>query len=246
MTDIDWTSEAARRLQARPHPLHNNDPVSPPNVDHQVAPISKEKPERIVVSMGLPRHRPLADIIEGLRGTADEIHNRGAKAIALASELAAKGYAASTLGDGGSRGTDPTSSTERAAGVNQDKARYDRWVGIDRRLAAALAEAEQATSHLGSLIKDITHHAADVDPVPVGTGYCQACNRFCRPDKARPGNRLRSGLCPTDYRAWLRAGQPHHNDWIRTRRDGWTDDNGVVHTPEPDHDIDLSSERLDL
>lgn len=247
-TEIDWSSEAAHRLQARPHRQPKGDPMLPPNVDHKVAPTSTVVLERVVASIGLPWHPPLRDIIDGMRDAADEVHANGAAAVALARELAAKGYPSSTLGDGGSRGTDPTSSTERAAGLGGDPKKAhkpSRWVGVDVRLAAAYATAAKATKDLDNLIADIVQHAEDLDYVPVGTGECQACGRFCRPDKAKPGNRLRSGLCPTDYRAWLRANQPVRTEWVRQRRLSFTDpDTEVLHTPEPDHDIDLSSEVL--
>lgn len=198
--------------------------------------------DRTIASIGLPRHASPKALAESSHRVGDRLHNRGDAAIHLASLLAAKGYPTSTGSDGGPRSTDPTSSTERAA---QRAIEWkDRWEGVDHRLATALSDLDRANTKADALIMEILQHAEDLDPVPVGTGECQACGRFCRPDKAKPGNRLRAGLCPTDYRAWLRASKPHRGDWVRTRRGEFTDDNGVLHTPEPDHDIDLTSEAL--
>lgn len=195
-----------------------------------------------IAAIGLARHPAPAVIEAQMNKTSDRVRRDGARAIELARNLASTGYPSSTLGDGGSRGSDDTSSTERAAGVLNQRPMVNRWADADRRLAAAFAVAHKANQQLEHEIANIVAHAADLDPVPVGTGECQACGRFCRPDKDRPGNRLRSGLCPTDYRAWLRAGQPQRNEWVRTRRTDFTDENGVLHTPEPDHDIDLTRE----
>lgn len=198
-----------------------------------------------VAAMGLKRHPSLRTISDNLRAAADALDAQGEKGVLMARELAAKGYPSSTLGDGGSRGTDDTSSTERAAGLGGDPKKptqRNEWAGVDSRLASALFLASRSATLVESLVKNICHHAEDLDRVPVGTGECQACGRFCRPDGKHPGNRLRSGLCPTDYRAYLRAGQPDRGYWIHQRRGHLTDDNGVLHTPEPDHDLDLSTE----
>lgn len=248
MTDRDPVEHAvALRLAERPGGRHPA-PEPPKGKEPVVRPAGADRPsDQVVASIGLPHHAPLRDIIENLRASADEVSAHGARAIALARELAAVGYAASTLGDGGSRGTDDTSSTERAAGLGgplDAKPRPNRWRGVDARLARAYTTADRAAKDLKTLVADIVQHAEDLDPIPVGTGECQACGRFCRPDKDRPGNRLRSGLCPTDYRAYLRAGQPDRGYWIHQRRGDLTDENDVLHTPEPDHDIDLSSEVL--
>ena len=193
-----------------------------------------------VAAIGLPRHPPPKAITESTRDVSDTLRTHGGRAVELSHVLAARGYAASTLGDGGSRGTDGTSSTERAA----TKDFHDRWKNADRALAQALAEFDRWAKHANHLILDLIHHAQDLDPIPAGTGECQACGRFCRPDATRPGNRLRSGFCPTDYRAMLRSSTTDRGGWIRARRGDLTDDQGILHTPEPDHDIDLTTEKL--
>lgn len=245
--EIDWTTPAAKRLMERDLIHHDRPPDTPDPVDHEVTKVLPAPPGPVVASMGLPWHPAPKAIADDLRAAADRVSDQCAKALSLARELAANGYPGSTLGDGGSRGTDSTSSTERAAGLGgrpEDKPRQNEWAGVDRKLAAALAAASRASKNLDALIQNICHHAPDLDRVPVGTGECQACGRFCRPDAKHAGNRLRSGLCPTDYRAYLRAGQPERSAWIHQRRGDLTDDDGVLHTPEPDHDIDLSSMEL--
>ena len=213
-------------------------PQPPPyvNMEHQ-GPTAI--PDPVVASIGLPRHRSMGNIAENGHATAAKVHLEGTAAVRMAAVLAARGWGTSTLGDGGSRGTDSTSAPERSVLADY----VDRWTGVDRLLAQRLADYDKASSQLAKLIADLLHHAKDHDPIPAGTGECQACGRFCRPDGTKPGNRLRAGLCPTDYRAWLRAGQPARSDWVRTKRSELTDDQGVLHTPEPDHDIDLTSEK---
>src|SRR5690606_29373811 len=44
-----------------------------------------------------------------------ERRTRGERAVSMADALTSRGYPANTLGDGGSRSSDPTSSTERSA-----------------------------------------------------------------------------------------------------------------------------------
>lgn len=193
--------------------------------------------DRTIAAMGLPRHPGTHSCAKSARDAAGRVDADGLRAIDMASALAARGYSASTLGDGGSRGTDDTSSTERHASATGEAT---RWFGVDVRLAQALQDWHRASVAVSGLVDELLRHAMDVDPVPSGTGECMGCGRFCRPDRDKPGNRLRSGLCPTDYRAWLRAGQPPRAQWVTERRRSFTDETGVLHTPEPDHDLDLS------
>jgi hypothetical protein len=195
--------------------------------------------DRTIASAGLPKHPEPYAIAKALRDAATRLEESGLDAIDMVSILAARGYSASTLGDGGSRGSDSTSSTERHA--TQDGG--SRWFNADREYAQLLRTVWLDAQAVISTIDEILRHAQDIDPTPAGTGSCMACDRFCRPDKDKPGNRLVSGLCPTDYRAWARAGRPLRIQWIAERRRSFTDEQGTLHTPEPDHDLDLSRER---
>lgn len=132
----------------------------------------------------------------------------------------ATGWPASTLGDGtGAHTSDPTSSVERAA------LDPDRWATIDTDLATALRTIWHNGLTVLTLTDRITSHASDDDPVPAGTGPCtiRTCDTTCRPDRRRPDNRLRSGLCPACWAAWTRYLKANKNatlvEWrpIRTR-----------------------------
>ena len=191
-----------------------------------------------IASIGLPHHPPPFVLIATLRETVDDLERHLPAAIRMTHLLAAQGWPTGTMGDGGARSTDSTSGPERA--VLGDY--IDRGAGGDVRLAQALQDMTKAVALVRKLVANAVHHARDLDPVPAGTGECQACGRFCRPDQARPGNRLRSGLCPTDYRAMNRAAPPSRQDWITARRQALTDPAGILHTPEPDHDLDLTSD----
>lgn len=224
----------------RGFPRHGGEPNTPEPVDHQVARNPVVPPERVVAAIGLSRHASVSKIVARVDKLRARLSDDGEKAIEYARHLAARGYPASTLGDGGSRATDDTSSTERL--TIQGLERRDEWAGVDARLAAALAVVDQGVQALDALVANICHHAADLDRVPVGTGECGCCGRFCRPTKDRPGFRLRSGLCPACYMAWYRSGMPHpQNDWVRAHRAKLTDDQGRLH-PEDDSTIDMSAE----
>lgn len=195
-------------------------------------------PDAVVRSIGLPRHPGVTVIVEIGQTHLQRLVSDGDRAVEYASLLASRGYANSTLGDGGSRATDGTSSTERTA-LRDFR---DRWVDVDVLLATRLRDFHRAGLALDALVADVLHHAADLDHVPAGTGECVCCSRFCRPSKDKPGNRIQAWFCPTCYRAWARAGRPERSGWIRQRQKDLTDDHGVLHTPEPDHDLDLSRE----
>ena len=232
-------------------------PPSPPVIarnphDAAVPPIP---PDAAVASIGLPRHPTPFEIAGVLEDTAKALRRDGSRAIDLARVLAARGYAASTLGDGGSRGTDATSSTERQAqravpgldsrGKPLPLPPDAKWYGADRTYAQSLRDIWRLSLTLTASTSEIVRHADTTDPTPAGTGACRACERVCRPTKERPNNRLRSGLCPTCYRAWLaymkQGGGQLWSDWVGRRRESYTERDSVgglvaIHTPEPDHD----------
>lgn len=45
-----------------------------------------------------------------------------------------------------------------------------------------------------------------------GSGDCMACGRYC---SGAASDRLRSGLCPSDYIRWVRAGRPDRFEFCR-------------------------------
>lgn len=182
-------------------------------------------PDQAVETVGLPSHARPRDLAKELRDFAKLCDGDLAKAIRLSSLLAARGWSGSTLGDGtGTRGSDTTSSVERAAGIQQDVATFadirpDRFAHADRDLAAYLALIEQAVAKVTKLATDLLAHADDVDELPAGTGNCACCQRFCRPGVTGSDNdRLRAGLCPACWKDWSRLGRPDRGVWILERR----------------------------
>jgi hypothetical protein len=159
----------------------------------------------------------LRDVVVQLRRAADLLdasppHDRKLADVALcrclqctAELLAARGWPSSTLGSG-SRSSDTTSSTERAAGVDSPSRhpRLPQFADLDVTLAAQLRALGQGSDALIGLVATLRSHASDEDPTPAGTGNCGACERFCRPTADRPDNRLTVGYCPTCSVAWYR------------------------------------------
>lgn len=137
--------------------------------------------------------------------------------------LAARGWPPGTLGSG-SRSADTTSSTERAAGVNSDTTELvrDEYAILHEDLAKHLRLIWSSAGRLVHLIGTVRSQAPTDDPVPVGTGHCVACTRFCRPDARRPDNRLKAGLCPACWASWMRWRRTHpagiRSDFITWRK----------------------------
>lgn len=174
-----------------------------------------------------------ADLVQPLRDLADILervpaHDRRKADVGLcgclectAELLAARGYPSSTLGSG-SRSSDTTSSTERAAGVATG--RLPRYVDLDVTLAARLRTLRYTADEVAALVRELrSHERADLsdDPTPAGTGSCVACGEFVRPG-TDPDRRLRSGLgpaCHSSYMRWQKT-HPHssRSDFIGWRR----------------------------
>lgn len=240
------------RRCAGPHTPH------PPSLGKKDGPRSTDRPDPVIRSIGLASHPTPAVIADALEAAAAALRASGLEAIDMASILASRGYAAVTLGDGGSRGTDTASGPERNAYRPGDRTDAGapipppaaaRWWNADHHYARTLADLWKLARHARSSTDELLHHADDVDPTPAGTGSCRACHRECRPTARKPGNRLRSGLCPTCYRAWRRHVDGDNpslwSDWVAKRREGYTERDAdgrvvAIHTPEPDHDIDLT------
>ena len=156
------------------------------------------------------RHPAPSVLAKNLRQVADRLDDQGNRAIRQATVLAARGWPATTTGCDGSRSSDPTTSTERAA-LNPGP--YD---DIDNRLARQLLLAWHVCLELHASIDMILAHANDDDPIPPGTGHCLRCERFCRPDDHKPHNRIVSAFCPACYHKWWRLGKPERSTFIRT------------------------------
>lgn len=192
------------------------------------------------------RHPKPTIIARQLRRLADILDDEGDKATRRAAVLAARGYPTSTAG-GGRNGTADCSSTERAAGLAGDDGPLTPppYTGIDERLAKQLRVVWGSARGAEDTIHLINSKAADDDPIPVGTGMCIRCDRFCRPSKKDPNDRLRLQLCPADYRAFKRwqQGRPIHtpddrDQWLYER---WLDDN-----PEGDREAWLKIRKAQI
>lgn len=178
--------------------------------------------DRTIDTIGLVHHPKPKVLAQQLRALATLIENDGPTAVRAATVLAARGYPAGTSGDGtGSRTSDNTSSTERAAGVTTDDMRTGRYTGVDVRLAKLLRLIWKTGLDIETLLVDLLAHGDDVDLVPAGTGDCECCKRFVRPTPERPHDRLRSGLCDACRKAWDKAnkgGQLDRGRWLIERR----------------------------
>jgi hypothetical protein len=116
-----------------------------------------------------------------------------------AQTYASAGYPSRTIGDGGGRSSDHTSSTERAGTTRA------LFADLDYDLARALDALDDTLAPAEGLVARILAHASDDDIVPAGTGPCvvSTCDHLCNPRK-NLHDRLRSGLCPSCHQAWIR------------------------------------------
>lgn len=152
-----------------------------------------------------------------LRRLADKLDTNGGRALEMAGVLAARGFPASTSGNG-ARSSDTTSSTERAALLAAPKDRGGpwrpgEWEDADRRLATNLRTLHTTALTVEAGIDTVLRHASTADQLPAGTGYCTcggdcALDRkgptFCAPRQNGPSDRLKVGLAPNCYRRFLR------------------------------------------
>lgn len=182
-----------------------------------------------------PPYRRIAGNLRDFANVLDALgeHNRRAAAVGnchclgcRAEILAARGFPTGTLGSG-ARSSDTTSSTERAVGLGGGGEVLSPpdpvFVGIDQKLAKHMRLIWAAVTEASGLVGVVNSHAPDDDPIPAGTGHCECCERFCRPDGAKdPDNRLRGGFCPACWRSWLRwrtrSPDALRTDFMRWRR----------------------------
>jgi len=147
----------------------------------------------------------------------EDEHAHTAKILPLLAELSGwaanhqpdtDGYPSGGLGDGGSRSTDGTSSTERAAetlAVRGDQSSEE----IERIIEGALAGYEQlrlAASRLNAYVtpRQVVKGRANQADI------CPAC------DKAT--DKVKAGYCPTCHRQWCREGRPDRAWFVRRRK----------------------------
>lgn len=202
--------------------------------------------------MGLASHPPMKTLAGYLRELADLCESDGEDSEGMASALASRGWGSSAIGDGRRGNVVLTGPESEAAKVWPTKGPGTRWFGADVVLAQLAADTDRASKRLRAYIEALMSHASDEDRTVTGSGECRACARYCNPSK-KAGNRLVKSMCPTCYRAWRRyeldGGPLIRQDWIAQRRESFTERDAEarpirVHTPEPDHDLDLSSEHI--
>lgn len=171
-----------------------------------------------------------------LRRLANKLDTHGGRALEMAEVLAARGFPASTGGNG-ARSSDPTTSTERAALHNAPKDRDDpwrpgEWEDADRRLHADLSALHTAALTVESGVDTVLHHATTADNIPGGTGYCTCggddpdspfwCGTFCAPRQNGSSDRLKSGLAPKCWMRFVRWRETHTDgtvaDWRHATR----------------------------
>jgi hypothetical protein len=113
----------------------------------------------------------------------------------------ARGYPAATIGDGGSRSTEPTSSTERAALT------HDPTLDHFERMVDALTTVDQATAELVSLLAQWAASAREQPERGPLAVYCANMANGCE-NILVPGD-IRRGRCPRCAKHLAR----HGRDW---------------------------------
>lgn len=173
-----------------------------------------------------------------LRRLADKLEAHGGRAWEMVDLLASSGLSATVIG-AGSRSSDRTSSTERAAldgaptePANGDQWRTNAWVEADRRMDVELRLLWRAALAVEASIDNALAHGTTADVLPPGTGYCTCggddpasphwCGTFCAPRQNGSSDRLVSGLAPTCYRRFARWRETHPEatvtDWKHATR----------------------------
>lgn len=159
-----------------------------------------------------------------LRRLADKLDQHGGRAWEMVDLLASSGLAATVIG-AGSRSSDTTSSTERAAldgaptqPANGDQWRTNTWVETDKRMDAELRLLWRAGLAVEATIDKALAHGTTADQLPPGTGECTCGDNcgldgkspwFCSPRQNGPSDRLVTGLAPKCYKRFSRWRETH-------------------------------------
>lgn len=135
---------------------------------------------------------PVSKLIAVLRDLVDAYEAHGDHVTkAMRQDHDALGYPASTIGDGGSRSTDGTSTTERAALNFRGPSDYERSEGARKRLHDA------AVQELGNVNRwKARRDDATRDEVKVTTAHAQYCvNLWCPSGDVPLDHNARGGRC---------------------------------------------------
>ena len=173
----------------------------------------------VINAMRLANHPTPAVLANHGRDVAQRIRDHGPQTILRAAVLAARGLPSNTAGNG-SRSSDPTSSTERAAGLSGDDGDPtppdSEWLGIDATLAQLHRDWWRIGVQLLATYDRIQSQGGDDDEIPAGTGSCRRCDTFWRPTAEKPNDRIRSSYGPCCYFKWVRLGKPDKTWFDRT------------------------------
>lgn len=160
------------------------------------------------MNVRLPLHRDLAARLE-------KTHDGAVQRLIALAELPrlgrehtrdADGYGHGSSGDGGSRGSDPTSTTERAALEGDDTATAMLAIAIDH-YDQAMRHVYAAASALNAYRNPKQRTEGRVSTVEP----CRACAQLALP-------RAKAGYCEACYRAWDRAGRPDRATFEHERK----------------------------
>lgn len=145
-----------------------------------------------------------------LARSADRMRRFGETARVMARVLSPRGYPTSTIGDGGSRSSDTTSSTERAALAPSP------FANADVELANRMRRLWDAQDDVDDYVVFLLARADDIDDVPVAA--CVACGTLVdRRKNPSDYNRIKRGLCPPCYASFNRS-QMTRSQWLAQRR----------------------------
>ena len=140
------------------------------------------------------------------------------------------GYPSGGMGDGGARSgasvrvedeygstdTVPVTSTEAAAFARLGRQERDPHHELTELAARHLEQAANAIDGLLTALDDIDKLANPNAWKPDPSGSCLVCDRHVEGTAA---DRLRRGMCHTDYMAWVRHGRPDLVEFKRDRRE---------------------------
>lgn len=188
--------------------------------------------------MSLPTERQLHDLFTTLRAFAaptgtppssrlDDLERRllAASKRDSTGTTDVDGYPTNTMPTGRGQTPTPVDPDDPSAGVitltaveaagirnaEADKIREHTWHAVTFLVEAA--------GNLGALAHRLDLIDKLSTPTPAnetaGTGYCQACGRHC---SGSGEDRLRSGYCPADFKAWCRDGRKDRSTFQRERR----------------------------
>lgn len=166
-----------------------------------------------------PPAPPPRELASTLRNVADILDRHGDRALELAPLLAARGWPASTMGNG-SRGDSGYTSVESAVVApgkldTPDITPNLNWNDVDVHVNQTAHQVWVLGLALRTMVIRIIDHAPTVEQNRKTGGDCFACDRVVAGTHV---DRLRAGYCNACRMAWERAGRPDRVQFQRQRR----------------------------